>query len=135
MAVRRKARSRSRAVGSRGFWFVVVLLAVTTVALRLWTSDRGQAFMVQRGITRHFLPELGTRLDVALARTFIDMGLLRGDLKARVVTEGKQRVREYAVEVQPAMRTSRQDQREFRAPRGAAPLKWSGGGWPVRARR
>ncbi len=111
MAARRKARSG--AVGSRGFWFVVVLLAATTVALRLWTSDRGQAFMVQRGITRHFLPELGTRLDVALARSFIDMGLLRGDLKARVVTEGKQRVREY-VFTAPGHLTPTQCQLELR---------------------
>ena len=111
MAVRRKARPR--AVGSRGFCLVVILLAATTVALRLWTSDRGQAFLVQRGITRHFLPELGTRLDVALARSFLDMGLLRGDLKTRLVTEGNQRVREYAF-TSPAHLTPTQCQLELR---------------------
>lgn len=87
---------RRRAVGSRSFVAALAVLAILFVGLRLWTSDRGQAFLVSKGLTRHFVPELATRTDVALAQRFIEMGLLRGDLKTKQLTAGGQRLREYS---------------------------------------
>jgi len=87
--------ARSRAVGSTAFFVVLFVLALCFAGLRLWTSDRGQALLVSHGLTLRFVPELATRADVALARCFIDMGLLRGDLKVKQVSEGTLRLREY----------------------------------------
>jgi len=91
---RRVARSSWR--GSRGFWLMLAVVAAAFGALRLSTSDRGQAFLVRYGITRHFVPQLGTRLDVALAQQFVVMGLERGDVKLRNAVLAGRRVREYS---------------------------------------
>ena len=85
----------ARRIGSRGFVITLAAVAVLFVGLRLWTSDRGQAFLVSQGLTHHFAPQLATRADVALAQRFLEMGLLRGDLKTKQLTVGGQRLREY----------------------------------------
>jgi len=100
-------------VGSRGFWIAIASLLVLSGGLRLWTTDRGQALLVRHGLGPHFVGALGTRLDVALARTFLDLGLLRGDVKARVVTDRGRRVREYAFAA-PGHRTPTQVHVEIR---------------------
>jgi hypothetical protein len=82
-------------VGSPGFWLALAALALVAVGLRLATSDSGQAFLVRYTRARVFLPQLATRLDVALANRFLEMGLLRGDLRARQITENGRQVREY----------------------------------------
>jgi len=58
-------------------------------------SDTGQAFLVRYGISRHFAPQLATRVDVAVAEKLLALGLVRGDVKARTVADGGRRVREY----------------------------------------
>lgn len=88
--------TRRRAIGSRGFLLVVAILAMTGAGLRLCATDRGQALLARHGFARSFGGTLATRLDVALARSFLDLGLLRGDVKARVVTADGKRLREYA---------------------------------------
>lgn len=92
----RSRRAAPRAVGSRSFFIVLAVVGVLFVGVRLWTSDGGQAFLVSHGVTRHFVPQLATRTDVALARSFLEMGLLRGDLKAKQLTVSGQRLREYS---------------------------------------
>jgi hypothetical protein len=99
--------TRQRAIGSRAFWIAVAVLALAGLGVRLWTTDRGQALLVRHGIFRQFVPSLGGKLDVALARTFLDLGLLRGDVKARVVAFGGRRVREYTFTA-PGHRTATQ---------------------------
>lgn len=89
-------RKPPRAVGSPAFFIALAAVAVLFVGVRLWTSDRGQAFLVTHSITRHFAPQLATRADVALAQRFLEMGLLRGDLKSKQLTVGGRQVREYS---------------------------------------
>jgi polysaccharide deacetylase 2 family uncharacterized protein YibQ len=90
-----RAKTRRRALGSRGFWIAIVAVTVGATALRIGASDRGQALLVRYGVGGGFTGALATRLDVALARAFLDLGLLRGDVKARVVEDHGRRVREY----------------------------------------
>jgi polysaccharide deacetylase 2 family uncharacterized protein YibQ len=91
----------------------LVALGLAAVGVRLWTSDRGQALLVQWGVTSRFTPALATRLDVALAERFMAMGLVRGDLRARQVVLEKQRVREYRFSAPPHL-TPTQCQIEIR---------------------
>ncbi len=81
--------------GSRGFWSVVAALVVVVGALRLGLSDTGQSFLLRYGISRHFAPQLAARMDVAVAEKLLALGLVRGDVKSRVVAEGGRRIREY----------------------------------------
>ena len=90
-----RAKARRRALGSRGFWIAILGVAVAAAAMRIGASDRGQALLARHGLGGGFTGALATRLDVALARTFLDLGLLRGDVKARVVAEDGRRIREY----------------------------------------
>ena len=96
-----RVRRRTRRAASPAFWSIVVTALVATACLRLVASDRGQVLLVRAGVGRHFLPQLGTGLDVALARSFLEMGLLRGDLRAKVLQDGGRRVRQYSFEVPP----------------------------------
>jgi uncharacterized protein len=90
-----RAVARIPVPGSRGFWLVLAVLGVTLAALRLGMSDTGQAFLVRYGISRHFAPQVATRVDVAIAEKLLALGLVRGDVKARDVAVGGRRVREY----------------------------------------
>lgn len=98
---------------SRGSWVVLGLAAVATAGLRLVADDRGQAFLARHGLPV-FVSRSTTRLDVGLARSFLDMGLLRADLRAREVTEAGRRVREYTFTA-PGHRTPTQCQVEIAA--------------------
>lgn len=102
---------RSRRTFSRGFWILIAAAFLVAAGVRLVSDEHGQAFLARHGVPV-FLPELATRLDVGLARCFLDMGLLRQDLRARELTDAGRRVREYAF-TSPGHRTPTQCQLEI----------------------
>lgn len=84
--------------------FVATALTVgllAAAAIYTVTSQRGQAFLVRAGFGERFLGDLTLHLDVALAERFLDMGLLRGDLRAQRVLAGETEVREYRFRAPP----------------------------------
>jgi polysaccharide deacetylase 2 family uncharacterized protein YibQ len=91
-----RARPRTRKHASPAFWGIIIVAIAVTAGVRLVASDRGQILLVRAGIGRHFIAPLGTGLDVALARCFIDLGLLRGDVRAKVLEDSGRRVRQYS---------------------------------------
>lgn len=85
-------------------WYSLPLaLALTlgfaaALGLVVASSQRGQAFLVKNGLTDRFLPGLTADLEVALARTFVGMGLARGDVSIKQQSRQQARVREYQFE-------------------------------------
>ena len=73
-------------------------------AAYLLTTESGQALLMRAGLTDRFLAQLTVHLDVTLAERFLDMGLLRGDLRARRVTSGDTELREYTFRAPPHRR-------------------------------
>ena len=98
---------------SRAFWLVVASLLVVVGALRLGTSDGGQAFLVRYHIAPQLAPRLATRVDVAVAEKLLALGLVRGDVKARTVAARGRQIREYTFAA-PAHLTPTQVQMELR---------------------
>ncbi len=96
-----RVRRRTRRKASKTFWIVVAVACVAAAGLRLVASDRGQVLLVRTGLGGHFIPALGSSLDVALARCFLDLGLLRGDVRAKVLEHQGRRVRQYAFDAPP----------------------------------
>jgi uncharacterized protein len=90
-----RVAARTKIPGSRGFWLVVATLGILLLTLRFGFSDTGQAFLLRYGISRHFAPQLATRIDVAVAEKLLALGLVRGDVKARDVAGAGRRIREY----------------------------------------
>jgi polysaccharide deacetylase 2 family uncharacterized protein YibQ len=72
-----------------------LIMAAAVVGLG---TTRGQAFAVRCGIGNRFLPMLGVKLEVALARNFAAMGLAGADLGAPRRTRTGVRAREYVFE-------------------------------------
>ena len=78
--------------------FLLVALGCGLVllgAVFLLTSRSGNVMLVSAGFTRPFLPRLAVHLDVALAERFLSMGLLRGEVDTRKVTEPRPSLRQY----------------------------------------
>lgn len=101
---RRTAKRAKR--GRRGvrplFLLVVLVLAVPlATAAYLLSTESGQALLLRAGLTDRFLTQLTVHLDVTLAERFLDMGLLRGDLRARRVMSGEEELREYTFRAPP----------------------------------
>jgi len=74
---------------------MLVLAVPILVATYLLTDESGQALLMRAGLTNRFLEPLTVHLDLALAERFLDMGLLRGDLRARRVVQDGTELREY----------------------------------------
>jgi polysaccharide deacetylase 2 family uncharacterized protein YibQ len=81
---------------------VVIALAVPALTVAyLFTSESGQALLLRAGLTDRFLEPLTVHLDLALAENFLNMGLLRGDLRARRVLQDETELREYTFRAPP----------------------------------
>ncbi len=103
---RRRSDGARRKRGGRAprplFLLVALVLAVPLLAAAyLLTTEPGQALLLRTGVTERFLPSLTVHLDLALAESFLDMGLLRGDLRARRVTQDGSELREYTFRSPP----------------------------------
>jgi polysaccharide deacetylase 2 family uncharacterized protein YibQ len=102
VAVGRRGSKRKRRRVRTGFLLAALLFALLGVAaIYTVTSHRGQALLVRAGLTERFLDDLNLHLDVALAECFLEMGLLRGDLRAQRVLAGDAEVREYVFRAPP----------------------------------
>jgi polysaccharide deacetylase 2 family uncharacterized protein YibQ len=77
---------------------------------------------VRTGLTDRFLDDLTLHLDVALAERFLEMGLLRGDLRARRVLAGESEVREYRFQAPPHLTPTQCNLRITRAALAAGAL-------------
>ena len=96
-------RKQRRAHAPRPLFLLVALvLGLPFIAAAyLLTSEPGQALLLRTGITDRFLAPLTVHLDLALAERFLDMGLLRGDLRARRITQDEGVLREYSFRAPP----------------------------------
>lgn len=96
-----RVRRRTRQAASPVFWIAIAVACFAAASVRLVASDRGQVLLVRAGIGGRFLPALGANLDVALARCFLDLGLLRGDVRAKALDHAGRRIRQYSFDAPP----------------------------------
>jgi len=96
-----RVRKRTRRAASPAFWIVIAVACIAAAGVRLVASDRGQVLLVRAGLGGRFVPALSSHLDVALARCFLDLGLLRGDVRAKALDRSGRRVRQYAFDSPP----------------------------------
>ncbi|MFQ5599926.1 MAG: divergent polysaccharide deacetylase family protein [Candidatus Krumholzibacteriia bacterium] len=118
MAGRARARRRRRV--RRGFLAAALVLGLLGAgAIHVLTSESGQALLVRAGLTDRFLDRLEVHLDVALAERFLDLGLLRSDLRAGAILEDGVEVREYSFRTPPHLTPSQCNLGITRAARAA----------------
>ena len=76
-------------------------LGVGLVTIALFCTWSGRAFLADVGLAPRFLPRLADHLDVAVSERFLDLGLLKGDLRARQLSARGRPVREYTFHAPP----------------------------------
>jgi len=77
---------------------MLILSAIGFAAARVLVDDRGQALLVRWGVTDRYLPRLGLHLDVALAETFLELGLSRRDIEPERTTQDGVDLRSYRLQ-------------------------------------
>ena len=71
------------------------------VAIALTCTWSGRALLAGSGLAPRFLPRLADHLDVVVSDRFLDLGLLKGDLRARSLSARGRPVREYTFHAPP----------------------------------
>ena len=98
MARKKKATRRKWANPGRFLLLLLILSALSFAVARVVLDDRGQALLVRWGVTDRFLPQLGLHLDVALAETFLELGLSRRDIEPEHTTQDGIDLRSYRLQ-------------------------------------
>ena len=106
---RRKQRQGGRRTGDRPWYSVqpgflaaaTLCFALGLAAIALGSTWTGRALLVRAGLGKPFLPRLADHVDVALNERFLDLGLLKSDLRLRRVPAGGRQIREYSFRSPP----------------------------------